>query len=226
MCLNEVDNSSTKKILGEIKESITDEKIAFERKGIQRVFIRNFARQLWFTNNTKPLHIEQSDRRFVAFEIEKIPNRAYFRDMAAWTSDDVNARAFYDFLMTRDLSSWDAVADRPATKYYRTLQRLSLTVLDSWVIHEIESNTISSIWTATELLSRFNLWGAAHIPKFEMMTSTAFGLALKPLKKIGLRKKVEKAATYYHLDLSILREHFIKDGKMDSAEYLDDESDA
>ena len=229
VCLNEVDGAMTKKILGEIKESITDEKIAFERKGIQRVFIRNFARQLWFTNNTKPIHIEQSDRRFVAFEIERVPDRAYFRNMVAWMDDDTHVRAFYDFLKARDLSSWDAVADRPTTTYYRTLQRLSLTAIDNWMIHEIESSSIPGrTMTATELLGRFNSWGTGHIPKFEIMTSTGFGLALGALRKKskkGIIRSKDRNAINYQIDLHIMREQFVADGKMDPEFVEDDESD-
>ena len=105
------------------------------------------------------------------------------------------------------------------------LQTPSLSPIDSWVIHEIESQTIPGVLTATELLGRFNSWGNVHLPEFETMTSTAFGLALKSLKRRGLRKKVEKAATYYHLDLPTLRENLIADGKLNS-EYFDDMSNA
>ena len=89
----------------------------------------------------------------------------------------------------------------------------SLSAFDSWVVYEIESQTIPGVSTATELIGRFKTWGNVHLPDFEMMTSTTFGLALKSLKRRGVRKKVEKAATYYHLDLPTLRKMFIADGK-------------
>ena len=224
---NEVDGALTKKHLGEIKEAITDEKIALERKNFQRVFIKNFARHLWFTNNTKPIHIEASDRRFVAFKIETIPDRAYFKDIAKWMGDDKNVRAFYDFLVARDLSNWDAVDDRPKTAYYTALKRMSLSLVDSWLIHEMETNALPHSITSSEFLKRFNNW-AVSTGRTQQMGTNEFADFVRPYEPFGLPKKRRAAGQTFLPDLTRLRDRFVLEDKMDALvpfEFLDSESD-
>jgi hypothetical protein len=225
--LNEVEGSMTKKHLGEIKKAITDEKIPYERKNFQRVFIKNFARQLWFTNNTKPVHLEPSDRRFVAFQIENVPDRTYFKQLAAWMADDTNVRAFYDFLMTRNLAEWDAVGDRPKTAYYTALKRMSLTILDSWLILELEVATLPHKIEFVNILKRFNEWASGAYRQFQPMSFTAFADAVKPYHDFGLLKNKGKYYRKFIVDLNVLREKFVADDKIDAFDPVDfiDEDD-
>ena len=226
--LNEVEGSMTKKHLGEIKEAITDEKIPYERKNFQRVFIKNFARQLWFTNNTKPVHLEPSDRRFVAFQIENVPDRDYFKQLAAWMADDINVRVFYDFLMARDIAKWDAVGDRPKTAYYTALKRMSLSMLDSWLIHEFEVATLPLKIDFVKILERFNNWASGAYRQFQPMSFTAFADAVKPYQDHGLLKKKGKTCRVFVVDLKALREKFVADDKidaLDSIDFFDDDDD-
>lgn len=226
--LNEVEGSMTKKHLGEIKEAITDEKIPYERKNFQRVFIKNFARQLWFTNNTKPVHLEPSDRRFVAFQIENVPDRDYFKQLAAWMSDDTNVRAFYDFLMARDIADWDAVGDRPKTAYYTALKRMSLTTIDYWLVHELERATMPSKIDFIDILQRFNDWAFGCRRQQHAMSSTAFADALKPYQNHGLLKKKGKTCRTFIVDLTLLQDKFVADDKIDALEpidFVDDDDD-
>ena len=223
---NEVDGNLTKKHLGEIKEAITDERIALERKNFQRVFIQNFARHLWFTNNTKPIHIEASDRRFVAFKIETIPERAYFKALAKWMDDDENVRAFYDFLMVRDLSSWDPVDDRPKTAYYTALKRMSLSLVDSWLIHEMEARSLPQSISFLDMMKRFNDWATGVHKQHQSVSVSVFSPLMEPYQDYGLFKKKSREGRTFRVDLTLLQEKFVADDKIDppdSAEYLDDD---
>ena len=76
-----------------------------------------------------PIAVEEGDRRWVAFQAEnEVPDTDYFTEMVKWTEDDKNARAFYDFLATRDLSGWNPLRDRPRTEDYTKLQQMSLSM--------------------------------------------------------------------------------------------------
>lgn len=127
---NEVSISTTNKILGLVKEAITEPVLNYEKKGHEVVKVHNCARQVWFSNENMPMKIAQDDRRWVAVqasdrmhEVGTPEHTEYFRRLHWWIADDANARAFYDMLMAIDLSEWNAERDRPRTSFYLELQR-------------------------------------------------------------------------------------------------------
>ena len=173
---NEVALALTKSKQDEIKEAITEKKVALEKKGVDRIFVRNCARHLWFSNRIMPIVIEDTDRRWVAFQADKeIPNADYFTTLMGWAEDDKNVRAFFDFLKARDISSWNAFRDRPRTDYYTELQQMSLSTIDQWLIHMVEEETLPvNPMAASDLLTKYNFWLGKFAPDLRPIQSKNF----------------------------------------------------
>lgn len=173
---NEVALALTKCKQDEIKEAITEKKVALEKKGVDRIFVRNCARHIWFSNRIMPIVIEDTDRRWVALQADKeIPDAAYFTALVAWAEDDRNARAFYNFLKARDISDWNALRDRPRTEYYTELQQMSLSTIDQWLIHMVEEQTLPvNPMAASDLLFKYNFWLGKFAPDLRPIQSKNF----------------------------------------------------
>ena len=173
---NEVALSLTKSKQDEIKEAITEKKVALEKKGVDRIFVRNCARHIWFSNRIMPIVIEDTDRRWVAFQADKeIPDAGYFTALVDWAEDDKNARAFYNFLKARDISDWNALRDRPRTDYYTELQQMSLSTIDQWLIHMVEEQTLPvNPMAASDLLFKYNFWLGKFAPDLRPIQSKNF----------------------------------------------------
>lgn len=146
---NEIECSHTSKIMGKVKEAITEPTVSFEAKGIMTVRVRNCARQLWFSNEIMPIRIPHDDRRWLAVrasaempEVGTQEHKEYFSQIAAWIEDSKNVRAFFDFLKDRDISKWHPEYDRPTTSFYTGLQRLSLNRVEQWLIAQLEDQRL------------------------------------------------------------------------------------
>ena len=231
---NEVKLSLTKSKQDEIKEAITEKKVALEKKGVDRIFVRNCARHLWFSNRMMPIVIEDTDRRWVAFQADStIPDPDYFTELVNWTEDDRNARAFFEFLEARDISNWNASRDRPRTEFYTELQQMSLSRVDQWLIREIEIKPMPDHWlSATSLAERFNQWQIRFAgPNPNAVSNCYLNPKLKPYFNKGvLFDRSGGTGSYYRFDLGRLQQLFIEThkitvnegGENDGVEFLAD----
>lgn len=145
---NEVSAKHTSSIRGAVKETITEPVLSYEKKGADVVEIRNCARQLWFSNEDIPIKLSHDDRRWIAIQAaDSLPDTdtpehlAYFEKVKAWVDDDRNVRAFYDFLLARDIKDWKPDV-RPRTTFYSDLQQLNLNRLDQWLVDRLETSTL------------------------------------------------------------------------------------
>jgi hypothetical protein len=166
LCIHdEVEGHDNAKLVSLIKESITTERIFLEEKGIKKVAVNNCARHAYFTQKVQAMHLDNPERRWMVAECDssKAPGVAapeayaeYVDSLLAWIEDDRNVRAFYDFLMRRDISAWHPVNDRPKSKYYIELQRMSMSAVDEWLVSMVSDDRLPHGWrTATELRDRF-----------------------------------------------------------------------
>ena len=215
---NEVKLSLTKSKQDEIKEAITEKKVALEKKGVDRIFVRNCARHLWFSNRIMPIVVEDTDRRWVAFQANSnIPDAEYFTKLVAWTENDQNARAFFDFLKARDISNWNVLRDRPKTDYYNELLQMSLDTTDQWIIHMIEENALPvGHVSGSDLLLRYNLWLTKYVSDVRPVRSKNFlKPRLKTYFKRGIQYDTETGKTaYYRFDRPTLIATFVSENKI------------
>ena len=156
---NEVHQKDIQNLMGAVKETITENVLSYEKKGVDVIEIRNCARQLWFSNEEVPIKLSLDDRRWVAFQAsDAMPqtgspeHRNLFTKIKDWIDDARNVRGFFDYLKARDLSAWNS-DDRPRTSFYTDLQQLSLDCVDQWLVDCIENNELPKSIFSKQLAS-------------------------------------------------------------------------
>ena len=209
-----------------IKNMITAEDLQWERKGCDPVTVINCGRCIMFSNNMTPVKIEASDRRFMLMECsEKVRNNTeYFKKLNTFLKDDANARAIYDMLMKRDLSSWDSTNDRVITKAYKDIQSMTIPpmalFLESKLLEYENVGSFSSVGgqdaqdmtklPSAELFKEFNHWLSENgFAKMEY-TITKYGREIVSYEGIT-KKRLEKGMTIL-IDYAILKDGLVKKG--------------
>jgi len=233
--LDEVSGKDGFRHSDKIKNLITADELPWERKGIDSVSVRNCGRYIIFSNNEAPVKIECTDRRFQVNECSNAVrnNRTYFKALIKAFNDEKQVKAFYNYLMSIDLSDWDAVNDRPITQIYKDLKSVATPITikflrqlaDEYHLQQ-ETNTQLNLQaeeadeeedleqlTASKLYNRFKAWLTESGHSVEM-NSTRFGLQIKNHK--GVMKSRSKRGVIYKIDYEELTEYL-------DTEYPDEE---
>ena len=200
-----------------IKNIITAESVAWERKGVDGVNINNCGRYIFFSNNTTPVKIEHSDRRYVVYKCanDVQNNSIYFKDLVNHFKDEKIVRAFYDFLMERDISSWDSINDRPITKAYKDVQSANIPAMANYLVEQIllfenatrEEGMLLMKQPSNQLFNHFDSWLKENRFKLEY-TSTKFGREIGEYE--GISKKRANGGNEYVIDFVVLKDFLTK----------------
>tara|TARA_R110000782_G_scaffold261670_1_gene353441 strand:- start:358 stop:2604 length:2247 start_codon:yes stop_codon:yes gene_type:complete len=112
--LNEASGKDTYDLNEAIKESITGKTLEMEKKGIDAIQITDYLNYILTTNNLNCVKLEEGDRRFMVFNTSsKMKGDVeYFKNLASVLDDDVIMRKFYEELINRKLSNFNAARDR------------------------------------------------------------------------------------------------------------------
>lgn len=197
-----------------IKSLITAEQLNYEKKGIDGIKIRNCGRYIMFSNNETPIKIEPSDRRFVVFECsnKNRNNREYFAKVYNAFLDDQVIRAFYDFLMSKDLTLFDLVTNRPTTKIYKDIQESSLPHIVRFMIdkyYEIPENELNSYEVkASTFFKQYTEWCEKNHIK-DTFTNTVFGRKIKGYSGVDTRRT--RSGVVYSIQYNELKRCFEED---------------
>ena len=89
-----------------------------------------------------------------------------------------------------------------------------LNLVDSWLVHEIEQNTLPQRISSSALRERFNRWAIARDRGHESVDPFAFADFVKGYKNFGMLKKRRSGGQMFFPDLSRLREKFVADEKI------------
>jgi len=201
-----------------IKNIITAEQIAWERKGIDGININNCGRYLFFSNSFTPVKIEQSDRRYVVYKCtnEVQNNSDYFRALIQDFNNDGVVRSFYEFLMKRNIQDWNSILDRPITKVYKDIQSVNVPpmahFLEKMIMQyedkSIEDRILFKKHGASELYTYFTDWLAENGYKKLEYNSTKFGRELKEYD--GVEKKRQSNGVIYDMNFGLLKTYLVK----------------
>jgi hypothetical protein len=201
-----------------IKNIITAEQIAWERKGIDGININNCGRYLFFSNNFTPVKIEQSDRRYVVFKCtnEVQNNEDYFKALLKDFQDDGVVRSFYEFLMKRNIQDWNSIRDRPITKAYEDIQSVNVPPMAHFLeklIMQYEEKTpedqvLFKKIGANDLYTYFTGWLVEYGYKKLEYNYTKFGREVKEYE--GIEKKRLSNGMIYSLDFETLKTYLVK----------------
>ena len=138
------DEAESKKMFAcneDIKSLITNPTCNYEKKNIQPITIRSFVRVIATTNNTTPLKITISDRRWVVFNMLEtyVKNKTYWGLVYKWLDDPENIKYIYNHLMKHDLSHVN-LTDIPITDPLNEIKQSCLPLEIKWVCNLIIDN--------------------------------------------------------------------------------------
>jgi len=207
-----------------IKNIITAEQVAWERKGIDGININNCGRYLFFSNNETPVKIESSDRRYVVYKCsnDRQNDSVYFKEMSKMFNDDAVIKTFYNYLMHDvDISDWDSINDRPITEAYQDIQSANTPAMAKWLEeryyelnHLIEMESDDDVLQEHKVIPSKTLYliytewlNGNGFKKMEYNT-TKFGREIA--KYDGISKKRNKSGIVYVIDYEVLKTFMIR----------------
>lgn len=208
-----------------LKSLITANTINYEKKQFDVIQLNNFSRFVFTTNNTTPIKIEHDDRRFVVYQCsDKLKNnKEYFTKLYSWLGDKKNARAFYDFLMTIDISNVDWVNDRPKTAAYKDLQQVNIPLVARFLTDSYYSRTTDVLRiSAKDIFNKFNNWLESNKFKVEF-NSTSFGRELN--RYSGIESKKSHGLIIYIIDYKNVHQYLDKMNYLEDIEEIEEDEE-
>lgn len=162
----------------QLKDFITNPTINYEKKGKDVIVIANLANLILTSNNANALTVSPDDRRFVLFNCSSVHknNAQYFTSLGAHLERPEVARAYYQYLMSLDLSAYPVSfqCSRPITQYYTESQHNSIPTISRFFSALVNSAYPEPQIPCRELYKKYELFHAHGNYKF-LMTETAFG---------------------------------------------------
>lgn len=218
--INETSHKVTKDIIENLKDAVTKEVNNIEIKGQDPRQEQNNIFYVFLTNNKNPLPITEEDRRFCAMECnsEIKQNTEYFKALYDELDSGKVDKAFYEFLMKRDISNIDFSKTRPKTQIYKEMKERNIPALATFFSEKIVNHKIDSF----DGMSLFNLFDTyLYENKIDYkISNTKFGIDIKDYK--GVEKRRTSKGIEYKVDKKVLKEYLIKKGYYEELpEFLD-----
>lgn len=193
--LNEASGKDTFNICDILKDAITCSTTEQEKKGIDVVTVTDYTNYIFTTNNINSVKIPEDDRRFMPIEVnEQHKNdKTYFKALYDILDNNVIMRKFYEELMTRDLSEFNLVIDRPETELMRDMRSMNRNCIKQFITYWKEKvmtnmsedgNFMEKKMSGAQLYECFNHFWTIEGRKAESKpNSTKFGIELKQFKE-------------------------------------------
>lgn len=198
--LNESKGKNNYKLVEQIKNNITCDKIKIEHKGFDAFQIKNTTFFCFLTNNSNPLKIPHKERRFFCNQCsdEYEENTEYFDALYSEMRNDEYTRAFYDYLMELDISTFDFKNSRPITPYYEDMREMNTPIMALFLEHVIltvhRPDNLYKVMS-NELFNNFKEFLTMCNVKYDV-TLTKFGVDIKNYKGVK-RDRVSKGTELY-----------------------------
>jgi hypothetical protein len=207
--INETNQASTKDIINNLKDAVTKEKNKIEHKGLKVREEQNNIFYVFLTNNKNPLPIEETDRRFCAIECngEIAQNSDYFIPLYQELESGKIDKAFYDFLMRRNISNYNFSEERPITQLYKNMKQRNAPPLARFLCEIVDKEKTE--YGAMIFFNMFDYFLSENKIDFKV-SNTSFGIDIKDYK--GIEKARTTKGAEYKIDTKILKDFLIKKG--------------
>jgi hypothetical protein len=186
----------------QLKDFITNPTVNYEKKGRDTIVVSNFANLIMTSNNANALTVSSDDRRFALFHCSSVHKGdvQYFNELGAHLERPDVARAYYQYLMSLDLSDYPTSFQhrRPITEYYKEAQHNSIPVISRFFSAMVNAAPEERKYSCRQLYKSYETFQIGGNYKF-LMTETAFGRETKKIK--GVASKRTDKARFYILDL-------------------------
>lgn len=125
--LNEANGKDTKNIHEVIKDAAVRETVIVEPKGVDQYEIDDYINIIFTTNTANSADVPEDDSRFMPFHCceDLYGDIEYFTMLRSDLDDDDVMGTFYEEMMERDLTGWNASRDRPMTDLRKDMTELS-----------------------------------------------------------------------------------------------------
>jgi hypothetical protein len=209
LCLcDEVKGQSSHKYSEDIKGLITATTIINENKGQTSYKVSNLCRFVFLTNNEIPVKIEESDRRFIMYEMSSdfVGNTEYFDNLYDNIFEDEKiAQTFYNLLKNRKIN-YKRLKNPPKTSIYNNVKEASLPKEYLFLKDYFNLNDKTTEIKSSDLYNNYKKYLEVNYPEWKT-NITKFGLIITKIFE-----KVQKGGgyVYYILDNEKF-DQFIKD---------------
>ena len=204
VCLNEAKGKDTFTVDNLLKDYITRSTCEVEKKGVDAFTAKAFDRLIFTTNSKNSIPFQQGDRRWMVSSMDNSKNNdmEYFNALHKVFEDKTIMRKFFEELMTRDISNWDPINDRPITEMAESMMAMNADPYTCFVAYMLENyeDVIGKKYKATELYQIFKEWwtisgrNSEHKPNM-----TKWGELMK--KKEGvIWKRTKNGVVYEFVD--------------------------
>jgi len=238
------------KFADQMKNIITASHLNYEIKGLQPLTAVNFLNIIITTNHDRPVLVETSDRRYALFKASDkfLKTDHYYETLGIHLKNTKVARAFFEYLKTRDLSKYSNSfqSSRPITDYYVQSRKSAIPILQKFMSALIRteryysssryampnnqrnetmpqnpiqtSNPIVVECSASMLFKDFTRF--QENGKYQTtMTQTTFFSKLKSVQ--GISKKISFGVNTYVLDYTIIYEHLSQNNEFDEDAFIE-----
>jgi hypothetical protein len=238
------------KFADQMKNIITATHLNYEIKGLQPLTAVNFLNIIITTNHDRPVLVETSDRRYALFKASDkfLKTDHYYETLGIHLKETKVARAFFDYLKTRDLSKYSNSfqSSRPITDYYVQSRKSAIPILQKFLSSLIRTERYYSS-SRYSMPSNQRSENTPQVPmqhstpiivecsasmlfkdftrfqengKYQStMTQTTFFLKLKSVQ--GISKKNSFGITTYVLDYTIIYEFLMQNNEFDEDAFIE-----
>ena len=199
-----------------MKNMITEPVFNYEQKGVDTVKVRKCAGFVLPTNNLVVVKLEPSDRRYVIFSVlnDRCNDQTYFKPLLQAMGDDRVTRAFYDHLMSIDLSTFDIVNERPLNTLYRSVQEVSTPAEARFLrdlVRTFKDDEEQRLMTTEDCYKQYNEWYKDNIKKAQEKSKDSFTILFKKfLAPEGTDKNLFSFRTSKHRGVKI-NKHLVRE---------------
>jgi hypothetical protein len=196
--VNEADSKDNHANNDFLKAKITSKKTSVNKKGIDVYTTRDYTNYIFCSNNTNPIPIKLSDRRFVAFDVRSSHrgDNEYFTDLHNMLYTKEAKWCFYKYLKD-EVETYKTPIEfqvyRPITPCYKNLIRLNAPVPNKWIISLLYEGCLSNKSIDT-LYKDFRKWCKDNREGEESnMSLTKFGCLLgNDLSFVGTKRRTNQ----------------------------------
>jgi hypothetical protein len=196
--INETERRDMNQFFERMKALITSPTIDIEEKGQKKYVEQSLLHFLSTLNNDNVFKITKDSRRYCYIETsnELFGNKEYFADLFAFIDKKSNQRAFYDFLMTREVKKRITEKDIPETQAMLEQYELNRDPIEDYAIEFNDKRNASENYNAFKMFMKEQ--GLEYV-----MSKKLFELRFnKVMNNYGIEKKRLQIdgvkATYYY----------------------------
>jgi hypothetical protein len=169
----------------QFKNYITDPYASIQMKNENTMSLsKNYNHFVLTTNKKIPFHIEKTERRMFAVRAsaDKARNHEYFHRLGSAIADTGVSRAFYDFLMARDISDRDWL-NPPPTAALAAWKTECMPTLEPFIEYFKANNETPCDILSSQLYKFYSEW--CEILNEESLTLTSFGTEMQQIDYVS-----------------------------------------